>query len=362
MTDYFQGILDRLTAIEAAVGITSPLLTELQAINANTDQIELKIDNVETINQAVNLNTDDLETLLRSIAILTGLNGANTGVATFDSGVNGATLSAVIGNDGTSILSVTITSTVVVGLEHLIKAGSSVRITGTSADGTYKVVSVDGLTVKVLGAFSFISDATSRFEVLDTVDTNSLIGRIINVLTAVQLIDDTILSQAATTVGAKVALIGLKDPSGNAATADKAADGGVKVSTVSPPTYPEAGATAYRIVPVDSTGTFLGTAANPERTRNVQPTVPIAQSIAVTAVSGALSGFVGGAAAPVLDEVTLLSLSTNTNTIYIGPSGVTTATGFPLEPGASKEYRIDNVSSLFAVSGGGTQTLKVGGS
>ena len=47
----------------------------------------------------------------------------------------------------------------------------------------------------------------------------------------------------------------------------------------------------------------------------------------------------------------------NSDVIYIGPAGTTTANGFPLWPGKEMEFQVANLSSLFAIVGSGTQKL-----
>ena len=47
----------------------------------------------------------------------------------------------------------------------------------------------------------------------------------------------------------------------------------------------------------------------------------------------------------------------NTDTIYLGPSGVTTADGFPLWPGDTYIVELSNLNVLHAIVGGGTQIL-----
>jgi hypothetical protein len=47
-------------------------------------------------------------------------------------------------------------------------------------------------------------------------------------------------------------------------------------------------------------------------------------------------------------QITLYAPATNTGTaVYIGPSGITASTGFPLPPGASYTYTVSNANSIY---------------
>jgi hypothetical protein len=47
----------------------------------------------------------------------------------------------------------------------------------------------------------------------------------------------------------------------------------------------------------------------------------------------------------------------NTGTIYIGPAGVTTATGYPLKAGEAISYGIGNLSAIYMIGTNTTDTL-----
>ena len=47
----------------------------------------------------------------------------------------------------------------------------------------------------------------------------------------------------------------------------------------------------------------------------------------------------------------------NTDTIYMGPAGVTTANGYPLWPGDFLEMQVSNLNVIHAIVGSGTQVL-----
>lgn len=50
--------------------------------------------------------------------------------------------------------------------------------------------------------------------------------------------------------------------------------------------------------------------------------------------------------------ITVLSLSTNTQTIYVGNSGVTSSNGFPLAAGAAIDLPVDNVNKIYTIGSG----------
>lgn len=57
--------------------------------------------------------------------------------------------------------------------------------------------------------------------------------------------------------------------------------------------------------------------------------------------------------------VTILNVSTGGQTVYLGPAGVTTSSGFPLEPGASvARGRWQDLSVVFAVASGAGAELR----
>jgi hypothetical protein len=53
----------------------------------------------------------------------------------------------------------------------------------------------------------------------------------------------------------------------------------------------------------------------------------------------------------------LKAATDNTDTIYLGPTGVTTANGFGLLPGDLLEVEVSNLNVIFAIVGSGTQKL-----
>jgi len=50
--------------------------------------------------------------------------------------------------------------------------------------------------------------------------------------------------------------------------------------------------------------------------------------------------------------VTIQALSTNSEIVYVGPAGVTSATGYPLAAGQAIAYNVANISSVYIVGTG----------
>lgn len=62
------------------------------------------------------------------------------------------------------------------------------------------------------------------------------------------------------------------------------------------------------------------------------------------------------------DGVWVQALSTNSGTLYIGGSGVTTSTGYPLAAGASVFVPIDDLSKIYAIGSADNQAVRwIGG-
>ena len=56
---------------------------------------------------------------------------------------------------------------------------------------------------------------------------------------------------------------------------------------------------------------------------------------------------------PLLNGVTLTALSTNTSSVFVGPSGVTSGTGLELKPGVSVTLSVSNLDLVYAVGTAG---------
>lgn len=57
------------------------------------------------------------------------------------------------------------------------------------------------------------------------------------------------------------------------------------------------------------------------------------------------------------EGVILQALSTNSVSVYIGPVGVTTSTGFELQPGQATSVAVNNTNAVYAISGTASQGL-----
>ena len=60
--------------------------------------------------------------------------------------------------------------------------------------------------------------------------------------------------------------------------------------------------------------------------------------------------------------VRVAALASNTGTVYIGGSGVTTSNGFPLYPGSFYDYRVKNSNLIYIVGSDNTQVVAATGS
>lgn len=58
---------------------------------------------------------------------------------------------------------------------------------------------------------------------------------------------------------------------------------------------------------------------------------------------------------PCVSGITVKAMPTNTAKIYVGASGVTTATGYPLSAGESVFVPVDDVSKVYAIGGAANQ-------
>lgn len=56
--------------------------------------------------------------------------------------------------------------------------------------------------------------------------------------------------------------------------------------------------------------------------------------------------------------LTITVPASSTETVYIGPAGVTTATGYPVAAGGSISLNVANANQVYYVSGAGTGTIQ----
>ena len=78
-----------------------------------------------------------------------------------------------------------------------------------------------------------------------------------------------------------------------------------------------------------------------------------------TAYSGQQTLTLSAAALPsqaLVNGIVLTAKTSNTGTVYVGPAGVTTATGYPLIGGQSISYGVTNLNALYVI---GTNTSDV---
>lgn len=62
------------------------------------------------------------------------------------------------------------------------------------------------------------------------------------------------------------------------------------------------------------------------------------------------------------NSVAIIALSTNTGTIYVGPPGVTTATGYPLLAGQAIGYVCSNLDQIAIIAGSAVGSVAYTGS
>lgn len=96
----------------------------------------------------------------------------------------------------------------------------------------------------------------------------------------------------------------------------------------------------------DSTYTLIVSSSS---TSPAAPTY-VVNSNPSTVYSGQQTATVSATALPaqaLTNGVVVTALSTNTGTIYIGPAGVTSSTGYPLVAGQSISYSVSNLNAVY---------------
>jgi hypothetical protein len=95
----------------------------------------------------------------------------------------------------------------------------------------------------------------------------------------------------------------------------------------------------------------LGTPSNPFATGAANPSSIYSNQQAATLSATALPS------QALVNGIVLTALATNTGTIYVGPAGVTSATGYPLAAGQSISYAVANLSAISIVGTNTTDKL-----
>jgi hypothetical protein len=95
-----------------------------------------------------------------------------------------------------------------------------------------------------------------------------------------------------------------------------------------------------------------GSASNP----NANPSGPFTgqQTVATTAAALPNQALVNG--------VAVQALSTNTQTVYVGGSGVTSTTGYPLAAGQAISFAVANADSVYVLGQNATDVVAFAGS
>jgi hypothetical protein len=97
------------------------------------------------------------------------------------------------------------------------------------------------------------------------------------------------------------------------------------------------------------------TSSNPLTTGSAVPSAIIANSQTVTTSAAALPSNA------LTNGVVLTAGSANAGTVYVGPAGVTTSTGYPLVAGQSISYAVSNTSAIYVLGVNTTDTVKFTG-
>lgn len=106
-------------------------------------------------------------------------------------------------------------------------------------------------------------------------------------------------------------------------------------------------------------GMFVGLLALTFASSAGATTVLNAGTTAITIYSNQQTTTLTAVALPwqaLINGIVLTAKPSNTGTVYIGPVGVTSATGYPLVPGQSISYAVTNLSAIYII---GTNTTDV---
>jgi hypothetical protein len=103
-----------------------------------------------------------------------------------------------------------------------------------------------------------------------------------------------------------------------------------------------------------------GTANETDDAAGKRLPVKVGEGLSVASVVAgqiSLSGVAAALSTVAARRFTITAHQDNTDNIYIGPSGVTTANGYQLWPGRELKLELSNLNVLFAIVGSGTQKL-----
>jgi len=95
-----------------------------------------------------------------------------------------------------------------------------------------------------------------------------------------------------------------------------------------------------------------GSAGNP----NANPSGPFTGQQTVSPSAAALPG------QALVNGVAVQALSANTQTVYVGASGVTASTGYPLGPGQAISFAVANADSVYVLGQNATDVVAFAGS
>jgi hypothetical protein len=117
---------------------------------------------------------------------------------------------------------------------------------------------------------------------------------------------------------------------------------------------------AAQAVPVTAIGNLSGSSTAPVDPTNgvaVYCTTGCGAANPSTVYSNQQTVTTSAAALPtkaLVNGIVITAPSTNSATIYVGPSGVTTSTGYQLVPGTSISYGVSNLNAIYIISAAST--------
>jgi hypothetical protein len=93
---------------------------------------------------------------------------------------------------------------------------------------------------------------------------------------------------------------------------------------------------------------------------DVVPIIAVMPLMPPAIVAGVQIATTGAVALPAIDlfnGVVLKAAIGNSGVIYVGPAGVTMATGYPLNPGDAISYAVANLSAIYMIGVNTTDTI-----